>query len=175
MASCSVTSRRHNYQIVSMAWAPDAGILDQPRLAVAGDARNIVIWSPFLRVPVRALRDHTRIVKSIDFSADCRLFASKSDDGTVRVWRCDTWQTVGVLEEPGSPLWPPNLAFHPQLQQPWQHLGSSTGLSEYGISLCRTVIETGADIGLCRIRFVITTSLLAISLRKINPVGQIDF
>ncbi len=103
----------HNYQIVSMAWAPDAGILDQPRLAVAGDARNIVIWSPFLRVPVRALRDHTRIVKSIDFSADGRLFASKSDDGTVRVWRCDTWQTVGVLEEPGSPLWPPNLAFHP--------------------------------------------------------------
>src|SRR6185295_2499382 len=30
-------------------------------------------------------------------------------------WRCDTWACVAVLEEPGSRMWPPGLAFHPHL------------------------------------------------------------
>lgn len=58
---------------------------------------------------------HTKPVTGVSFSADGRLLASKSADGTVRLWRRDTWQCVTVLEERHSTFAFSGLAFHPQL------------------------------------------------------------
>lgn len=34
---------------------------------------------------------------------------------TVRLWRCDTWACVTMLEEPSDYKWPPGVDFHPRL------------------------------------------------------------
>ena len=58
------------------------------------------------------LEGHTSIVKSLSFSFDSRLLASKAE--SVRLWRCDTWENVAKLSEPSSDEdWPPGIAFHP--------------------------------------------------------------
>jgi GTPase SAR1 family protein len=35
-------------------------------------------------------------------------------DSTVRLWRCDKWQTVATLRERVSEYWPPAICFHPK-------------------------------------------------------------
>ena len=46
---------------------------------------------------------------------DSRSVLSASADHTVRLWRCDTWEMVAVLDEPGSARWLSGLTFHPQV------------------------------------------------------------
>ena len=55
------------------------------------------------------------IVDCVAFSRDGQLLASKSNDHTLRLWRCDTWETVAVIPEPKPPVWIPALVFHPTL------------------------------------------------------------
>jgi WD40 repeat protein len=52
-------------------------------------------------------------VTCLSFSSDGSLLASRSYDDTIRLWRCDTWDGVALLEEPGK-YWPSGLAFHPE-------------------------------------------------------------
>src|SRR5205085_1891869 len=59
------------------------------------------------------IEGHTGGVNSIAFSFNGSLLASKSHDGTVRLWRCDTWENVAMLDEPASRYWSSSLAFHP--------------------------------------------------------------
>lgn len=55
-------------------------------------------------------------VEAIGFSADGRLLASTSKDGTIRVWNCETWETVAVIPERVDERFRiPVLAFHPTL------------------------------------------------------------
>lgn len=48
----------------------------------------------------RYLEGQTRAITSLSFSADGRLLASKSLDGTVWLWDCERWQVLSVLREP---------------------------------------------------------------------------
>ena len=48
----------------------------------------------------RLLEAHTRSVTSLSYSADGSLLATKSLDGTVRLWDTTTWQVLSILKEP---------------------------------------------------------------------------
>ncbi|NUM75255.1 WD40 repeat domain-containing protein [candidate division KSB1 bacterium] len=80
-----------------LAWSPDGRLLaigtglDNPRIAIweYKTARNIVF-----------LEGHTKNFRYLAFSADGKLLASKSRDGTVRLWRTDSWITVAKIIEP---------------------------------------------------------------------------
>jgi GTPase SAR1 family protein len=62
---------------------------------------------------MRVLEGHTDVVRSAVFSYNDRLLASSSMDGTVRLWRTDTWEQVAQIDEPASGYWPQGIAFHP--------------------------------------------------------------
>ena len=44
------------------------------------------------------------------------MLGSKSGDHTIRLWSCETWETVAVITAPTIDMrWMPALAFHPTL------------------------------------------------------------
>jgi WD40 repeat protein len=54
-------------------------------------------------------------VDIVAFAPDGRVLASKSDDQTIRLWRCETWETAAIIPEPKVSTWMPSLMFHPTL------------------------------------------------------------
>ena len=48
----------------------------------------------------------------LSFSVDSRFFASKAADGTVRLWRTDSWEVVAILKEFSADYVWSNFAFH---------------------------------------------------------------
>lgn len=66
---------------------------------------------------LRRLEGHTANIESLSFSSDGRLLASRANapDNSVRIWRCDSWETVATIHEKASGGWPPGIAFHPHL------------------------------------------------------------
>ena len=107
----------HEGTVNMTAWLPD------DRLVSCSDDGSIRIWDTGKNRCLHTLEVHLGPVKSVAVSADGRLMASKSWDQTLRIWRCDTWQAVRVIEEEAfssSPL----LAFHPK-----ESLLASVGLA----------------------------------------------
>ncbi len=98
--------------VKSLEWSPDG-----QRLASASADKTIRMWDAGSGKVLQVLEGHSGIVKCVFFSNDGRWLASKGgrNDNTVRLWRCDTWACVAVLEEPASGYWLPSLAFHPYL------------------------------------------------------------
>jgi len=86
-------------------------------MLASGSLDNTVnLWEPRSGKLFRTLEEHTGEVDVLSFSPDGRLLASKSRDHTIRLWSCETWETVVVIPEPANPnLWIPALAFHPTL------------------------------------------------------------
>jgi len=60
------------------------------------------------------LEIHTDVITCVSFSYNDLLLAAKSVDGTVSIWRTNTWEPVAILQEPSSDHWAPCLAFHPK-------------------------------------------------------------
>ena len=97
--------------IYGIAWQPNGR-----KLALAGgDTGTIFILDGQALRQERLLEGHTSGLDLITFSSNGQLLASRSHDKTIRIWRCDTWDTVAVLEEQVSNTWMHTIAFHPTL------------------------------------------------------------
>ena len=63
-----------------------------------------------------SLEGHTGPITSVAFSPDRNILASRSTDGTMRLWWTETWKPIALQDEAaGKPRWceTPTLAFHP--------------------------------------------------------------
>jgi small GTP-binding protein len=89
----------HKGNVHALAWMPDS-----PILATAGKGWFVRIWNTQRGEPVAVLQAHMGSVLGVSFSFDGKLLASKSMDGTVRLFRTDTWDEVAQFEDPVSPM-----------------------------------------------------------------------
>lgn len=66
---------------------------------------------------LHTLEGHTGAIWSVAFDPQSGMLASRSDDDTIRLWNCKTWETVAVIpESPSKQRWSSSsLAFHPTL------------------------------------------------------------
>ncbi|MDJ0838885.1 MAG: adenylate/guanylate cyclase domain-containing protein [Acidobacteriota bacterium] len=95
----------HHAAVNAAAWS------SQGLLATASDDQTVRIWDPRKGRCEHEVIGHSGPVKAVAFSPDGRLMATRSWDQTLRIWRCDTWRDVLVIEEEtASPF--PTLAFH---------------------------------------------------------------
>ncbi|MCY1032644.1 metallophosphoesterase [Corallococcus sp. BB11-1] len=94
--------------VLDVTWHPV-----KPWLALASRDRTVRVWNTARDTPVAVLEGNTDAVVGVSFSSDGYLLASKSLDGSVRLYRTDTWTEVAKLEEPASPLSFAGLAFSP--------------------------------------------------------------
>lgn len=84
----------HPSTVYGVAFEPTGSLV-----VTACEDHVVRLWDPITGALLRTLEGHTGIVDWAEFSSDGRLLASKSDDNTVRVWRCDTWTTVAAWRE----------------------------------------------------------------------------
>ncbi len=98
--------------VLSMiSFAPQGGLLAR------GDFDGSVqLWETRGGRLLRTLEGHSSFIDGVAFSSDGRLLASKSKDQTIRLWSCETWETVAIIPvSTPSNVWTPGLAFHPTL------------------------------------------------------------
>jgi WD40 repeat protein len=102
------TFGEHDIGSINITWSRDGQLLASAGLP------QIEVWNVATGRKLRTLEGHTGYVNSVSFSYDNRLLASKSPDGTVQLWRCDTWEPVAVLlEKSKAKSLSGALAFHP--------------------------------------------------------------
>jgi small GTP-binding protein len=103
----------HTKWVFGVAWSPN----DQHITSASGDS-TIRLWEVNSGNSLKMLEGHVAQVNNVAFSHTGRWLASKGvgTDSAVRLWRCDTWACVAVLEEPtANTSFPPGIAFHPHL------------------------------------------------------------
>lgn len=88
--------RGHDGPALALAWSANGEMI-----ASGSEDRTIRIWDMRAGLETDVLESHVSPVKCLDFSSDGRLLASKTD-AAVRLWRCDTWETVGTFSETTS-------------------------------------------------------------------------
>lgn len=69
-----------------------------PLLAVCGEAYEAWIIDAESELSIRSLTGHTLAIESLEFSADGKLLATASSDGTARVWRVEDWSEVATID-----------------------------------------------------------------------------
>lgn len=102
----------HSAPIFSLAWSPDGKVL-----ASGSSDDTIGLWDPRRGCQTNSLEGHTDWINSVTFSRDGRLLASKSnrEGNAVRLWSCESWNTVGEIVERGSDKRSSSIAFHPRI------------------------------------------------------------
>ena len=104
------TLKAQNAHVWSAAFHPNGETL------ASGDDSAITLWESSSGKMLRTLEGHTGAIHAVEFSPDGRLLVSKSIDRTIRVWNCETWETIAVIPVPTvSDTWIPALAFHPTM------------------------------------------------------------
>ena len=101
------TLKGHKDYVCSVSFSPDG-----KKIASGSSDKTIRIWDAHTEKLLVMLEGHTEAVSSCVFTHDGNLLSSAGGD-TVRLWRTDTWQTVAIVDEPGSSTWGPEMAFHP--------------------------------------------------------------
>jgi WD40 repeat protein len=97
-----------NHKVFHVAWSHDGRML-----ASGGFDSAISVWDATTGTRLVLLEGHKATVLSVSFSSDSSLLASRAEDGTVRVRRVSTWESM-QLDIPGT--WPySGLAFNPKL------------------------------------------------------------
>lgn len=94
--------------ILDIAWMPHS-----PQVALGCRDGVLRIWDTRAAALVMALEGHTDAITGVAFSSDGQLLASKSLDGSVRLFRTDTWEEVARLNEPAPHPTFAGLAFSP--------------------------------------------------------------
>lgn len=96
-------------QANALAWSTNG------ELAVGTGDGTVEVVRPNGDGAIRYLEGHTRAITAVSFSGDGRLLASKSLDGTVRIWSTDSWEALSVLREPARGQTPlAGMAFAPR-------------------------------------------------------------
>ncbi|HEV3455806.1 MAG TPA: TIR domain-containing protein [Thermoanaerobaculia bacterium] len=91
-----------------VCWSPKGDLL----VTLPAGRGPITFWDAATGRRLRELEGHISEVRSVHFSADGKLLASKSER-SVHIWRCDTFETSAVVMEYGADLGFSSLAFHP--------------------------------------------------------------
>jgi len=99
-----------NERTTAVAWSPQAD-----RLFTAGENGMIQVWNAKTLAPERTLPGHSGLVTQVAASADGRVLASKSMDGSIRFCDLTEWQNIGMDRESAAEGPFPTLAFHPTL------------------------------------------------------------
>ena len=94
--------------VLDIAWKPHSSLM-----ALARQNGTIQILDAAQNQMVTRLEGHTAAVLSVSFSADGRLLASQSDNGTLLLFRTDTWEQVAMLGSPTSRISDRGMAFSP--------------------------------------------------------------
>ena len=83
--------------------------------ATGGDEGKVYICDIQTRENKTILEGHTGTIDGLRFSSDGSLLTTKAHDGTIRIWRCDTWDTLAIIHEKSSETYIHGIAFHPWL------------------------------------------------------------
>jgi small GTP-binding protein len=116
-----------------VAFHPHAGTV-----VTGGDHRTVMLWEVSSGKLLHTLEGHTNTVTSIAFSPNGHLLASASNDQTIRLWSCETWEPVAVIPrscDASSII--DALAFHPTLPL----LAASTGERSKNFRLWKLDLE----------------------------------
>jgi hypothetical protein len=98
-----------NTRILNYAFSPNSNIL----VTTSQDGTIIALELKSGKI-IKVLEGHADAVTSVTFSFDGQFLASKSLDDSVRIWRCETWETIAILPASTSNKWNSGLAFNPK-------------------------------------------------------------
>ncbi len=94
--------------ILEIKWSPDGRFL---AAATTGDV--LYVWDYGTGRLENVLEGHTDTANSLSFSHDGQFLATRSLDNTVRIWRCDIWETTDILNARFSDFQFASVGFHP--------------------------------------------------------------
>ena len=95
---------------LSISWLPNKSIL-----AISDAEKSVQVWDISQNKKLYILEEATKAVISVSFSSNGNLLATKSVDGTIRIWRLDTWGKALDISETHGGMWLSGLGFHPHL------------------------------------------------------------